>query len=147
MIVPFSDTYFMQKALLQAKIAFEKGEIPIGALVVVNDTIIAQTHNLTEQLQDPTAHAEMIAFTSACNYLQSKYLSQATLYVTIEPCPMCIGASYWSKIGKIVYGSPDSHRGFLKQGTALHPKTKIVGGVLQEKCSELLIDFFKQKRQ
>jgi len=146
MINPFDDIYFMKKALQEAEAAFEKGEIPVGAVVVINDKIIARSHNLTELLNDVTAHAEMQAITSAANFLGGKYLQNCTLYVTLEPCQMCAGALYWSQISKLVYGAPDLERGFNVMGTTLHPKTEIVSGVLEKEASELLKRFFIQKR-
>jgi tRNA(adenine34) deaminase len=144
-----NDEYFMRQALMQAQKAFEEDEVPIGAVVVINNKIIARGYNQVERLNDPTAHAEMIALTSAFNYLGSKYLPDATLYVTIEPCLMCAGAMYWSKIGRIVYGSPDEKNGYLhttKENSPFHPKTELIKGVLQEECAELIKTFFKQKR-
>lgn len=146
MVLPFDDTYFMKKALQEAEIAFEKGEVPIGALIVVQDRIIARAHNLTEQLNDVTAHAEMQAITAAANFLGGKYLQDCTLYVTLEPCQMCAGALYWSQISKIVYGATDPERGCGTMGTKLHPKTKIVGGILESESSNILKKFFIQKR-
>lgn len=143
---PFDDTYFMKKALQEAEDAFEKGEIPVGAVVVINDRIIARAHNLTELLNDVTAHAEMQAITAAANFLGGKYLQNCTLYVTLEPCQMCAGALYWSQISKIVYGARDNERGCIALKTKLHPKTKMVGGVLADEASELLKRFFIQKR-
>ena len=146
MVLPFDDNYFMKKALQEAETAFEKGEVPIGAVIVVQDRIIARTHNLTEQLNDVTAHAEMQAITAAANFLGGKYLKDCTLYVTLEPCQMCAGALYWSQISKIVYAAEDSQRGCGAMQTKLHPKTKIVGGVLKNEASDLLKKFFIQKR-
>ncbi|MBC3846047.1 nucleoside deaminase [Winogradskyella echinorum] len=146
MINPFDDTYFMRKALQEAEVAFEKGEIPVGAIIVVKDRIIARTHNLTELLNDVTAHAEMQAITSAANFLGGKYLTDCTLYVTLEPCQMCAGALYWSQISKIVYAASDEQRGFKAMGTKLHPKTKVVQGILAEEASELMKRFFIEKR-
>ncbi len=143
---PFNDTYFMKRALLEAQAAFDKNEVPIGAVIVIKDKIIARAHNLTEMLNDVTAHAEMQAFTSASDFLGGKYLQQCTLYVTLEPCQMCAGASYWTQIGKIVFGAPDLERGYQHYNTHLHPKTKVVGGVLEKECSELLKRFFVEKR-
>ena len=143
---PFDDTYFMKRALDEAHIALEKGEVPVGALIVMQDKIIARAHNLTERLNDVTAHAEMQAFTMASDFLGGKYLKDCTLYVTLEPCQMCAGASYWTQIGKIVFGAYDKNRGFQHYKTTLHPKTKVVGGILEESCSTLITDFFKQKR-
>jgi tRNA(adenine34) deaminase len=144
---PFSDEYFMKKALQEAELAFEKGEIPVGALIVVDNKIIARTHNLTELLNDVTAHAEMQAITSAANFLGGKYLTGCTLYVTLEPCQMCAGALYWSQISKIVFGASDENRGFEKMGTQLHPKTTVVRGVLAEEASALMRSFFADKRK
>ncbi|MDX1363938.1 nucleoside deaminase [Arenibacter latericius] len=146
MIEPFDDAYFMKKALQEAEIAYEVGEIPVGAIVVVENRIIARGHNLTEQLVDVTAHAEMQAITSASNFLGGKYLHNCTLYVTLEPCQMCAGALYWSQISKIVYGARDKERGFISMNTKLHPKTEVVGGVLAEEASEILKRFFIQRR-
>jgi tRNA(adenine34) deaminase len=144
---PFSDEYFMKKALQEAELAFEKGEIPVGALIVVENKIIARTHNLTELLNDVTAHAEMQAITSAANFLGGKYLTGCTLYVTLEPCQMCAGALYWSQISKIVFGASDENRGFEKMGTQLHPKTTVVRGVLAEESANLMKSFFSEKRK
>jgi tRNA(adenine34) deaminase len=147
MINPFTNEYFMKKALQEAEMAFEKGEIPVGAIVVVNDTVIARSHNLTELLNDVTAHAEMQAITAAANFLGGKYLKDCTLYVTLEPCQMCAGALYWSQITKIVYGASDDHRGFMKMGTQLHPKTVVVRGVMASEASELMKRFFAERRK
>ena len=144
---PFNDEYFMKRALQEAELAFEKDEIPVGALIVIDNKIIARTHNLTELLNDVTAHAEMQAITSAANFLGGKYLTGCTLYVTLEPCQMCAGALYWSQISKIVFGASDEHRGFEKMGTQLHPKTTIVRGVLAEESSELMKRFFAERRK
>ncbi|BDB51962.1 nucleoside deaminase [Flavobacterium ammonificans] len=144
---PFNDTYFMKKALQEAEMAFEKGEIPVGALIVINNTIIARTHNLTELLHDVTAHAEMQAITSAANFLGGKYLKDCTLYVTLEPCQMCAGALYWSQISKIVYGASDEQRGFVSMGTQLHPKTEVISGILAEEAAELMKRFFAERRK
>ncbi|MDP5082388.1 MAG: nucleoside deaminase [Winogradskyella sp.] len=146
MINPFDDTYFMRKALQEAEEAYEKAEIPVGAIVVVEDRIIARGHNLTELLNDVTAHAEMQVITSAANFLGGKYLTHCTLYVTLEPCQMCAGALYWSQISKIVYGASDEKRGYKTLGTQLHPKTIVVGGVLAEEAKALLNRFFIEKR-
>jgi len=143
---PFNDEYFMKKALYEAEIAFEKNEIPIGAVIVINDKIIARGYNLTETLNDVTAHAEMQAFTAAADFLGGKYLKNCTLYVTLEPCQMCAGASYWTQIDKIVFGAFDPQRGYQHFNTTLHPKTKIVGGILEKECSNLINKFFIQKR-
>ena len=136
----------MKKALQEAELSFEKDEIPVGAVVVINNRIIAKTHNLTELLNDVTAHAEMQAITASANFLGGKYLTNCTIYVTIEPCQMCAGALYWSQISKLVYGARDDNRGFIKMGTQLHPKTILVGGVLENECSTLMTTFFKLKR-
>ncbi|RED44468.1 tRNA(adenine34) deaminase [Winogradskyella eximia] len=146
MINPFDDTYFMKKALQEAETAFEKGEIPVGAVIVVEDRIIARTHNLTELLNDVTAHAEMQAITSAANFLGGKYLNKCTLYVTLEPCQMCAGALYWSQISKIVYGASDEQRGFKTMGTTIHPKTEVVSGIMAKEASALMKRFFIEKR-
>mgnify|MGYP003139610250 FL=1 len=146
LLKPYDDTYFMKRALMEAEIAFEKDEIPIGAVVVVKNQIIARAHNLTETLNDVTAHAEMQAITAAANYLGGKYLKDCTLYVTIEPCQMCAGTLYWSQIDKVVYGARDEQRGCINMNTKLHPKTKMSGGVMKEEASELLKKFFIEKR-
>ena len=142
----FTDEYFMKKALQEAEIAFEKDEIPVGAIIVINNTVIARTHNLTELLHDVTAHAEMQAITSAANFLGGKYLKGCTLYVTVEPCQMCAGALYWSQISKIVFGATDVKRGYLAMGTQIHPKTEVVSGVLEKECAALMTSFFQKKR-
>ena len=146
MIEPFDDIYFMKKALQEAEIALDKGEVPVGAVIVIDNKIIARAHNLTELLNDITAHAEMQAITAASNFLGGKYLHNCTLFVTLEPCQMCAGALYWSQISKVVYGANDAQRGCQVMGTKLHPKTQLVGGVLAEECSELLKRFFIEKR-
>ncbi|WP_275315356.1 nucleoside deaminase [Tenacibaculum bernardetii] len=145
-INPFDDTYFMKKALQEAETAFDKGEVPVGAVVVFKDQIIARAHNLTEMLNDVTAHAEMQVFTAAADFLGGKYLKDCVLYVTLEPCQMCAGASYWTQIGKIVYGASEPKLGFSVLQTKLHPKTKVVTGVLEEACGLLLKKFFVEKR-
>jgi len=142
----FDDAYYMKKAIQEAQIAFEKNEIPVGAVIVVKDRIIARSHNLTELLNDVTAHAEMQAITAAANFLGGKYLKDCTLYVTLEPCQMCAGALYWSQISRIVYGAVDTKRGCTAMGTQLHPKTKMIGGVLEAECSNLMKRFFIEKR-
>lgn len=147
MINPFTDEYFMKKALQEAEMAFEKGEIPVGALIVIDNKVIARSHNLTELLHDVTAHAEMQSITAAANYLGGKYLIGCTLYVTLEPCQMCAGALYWSQISRIVYGATDENRGFVKMGTQLHPKTTVVKGVLANEASELMKRFFVERRK
>ncbi|UUV22799.1 nucleoside deaminase [Paenimyroides aestuarii] len=138
--------YYMQIALTEAKEAFEKDEIPIGALIVANDRIIAKTHNLTESLNDVTAHAEMQAITAAAHAIGGKYLKNCTMYLTVEPCQMCAGALYWSQISKIVIGAQDNKRGFTTMGGKLHPKTEIIYGVLEKECSALMLTFFQNKR-
>lgn len=143
----FSDESFMREALKEAQKAFKADEVPIGAVIVCDNRIIARAHNLTERLNDVTAHAEMQAFTSAAAFLGGKYLNECTLYVTLEPCVMCAGASYWTQVKRVVYGAPDAKRGFLRTGThLLHPKTTIVGGVLEGECGELVRQFFRGKR-
>jgi tRNA(adenine34) deaminase len=144
---PFTDEYFMKRALQEAEMAYEKDEIPVGALIVIDNKIIARGHNLTEMLVDVTAHAEMQAITAAANFLGGKYLVGCTLYVTLEPCQMCAGALYWSQISKIVFGASDDNRGFEKMGTQLHPKTTVVRGVLANEASELMKRFFSKKRK
>lgn len=146
MIQPFDDIYFMKKALQEAEAAFNKGEIPVGAVIVVDNKIIARGHNLTETLNDVTAHAEMQAITAAANFLGGKYLKKCTLYVTLEPCQMCAGALYWSQISHIVYGARDLDRGCIHLQTKLHPKTTIKGGVLEQEAAMLLKRFFKARR-
>jgi tRNA(adenine34) deaminase len=144
----FSDEHYMRKALEQAQIAYDMGEIPVGAIIVCDNQIIAKTHNLTEQLTDVTAHAEILAITAAAEFLGAKYLTDCTLYVTLEPCPMCAGALAWAQVGKIVYGAEDEKRGFMRFGKEmLHPKTKIAYGVLQQECAGLMTNFFKNKRE
>ncbi len=147
MITQFDDVYFMQKALDEAQVAYDRGEVPVGAVVVIEQTIIARAHNLTETLNDVTAHAEMQAITSAANYLGGKYLNQCTLYVTLEPCQMCAGALYWSQLHKLVYAASDHKRGFDIMQTQLHPKTKVVNGVLEQKASHLMKKFFFERRK
>lgn len=141
------DEMYMRKALAEAQQALAEGEIPIGAIVVCQDHVIARAHNLTETLHDVTAHAEMQAITSAANELGGKYLKDCTLYVTIEPCVMCAGALGWAQLSRIVYGAADEKRGYqLYAPRALHPKTTIKGGILEEECRQLMQDFFKNKR-
>lgn len=143
----YSDEHFMREALKEAQKAFDADEVPVGAVIVANNKIIGRAHNLTELLNDVTAHAEMQAITSATNALGGKYLIDCALYVTLEPCVMCAGALFWSQISKVVYGANDSKRGYNLLGqSVLHPKTEIVSGVLEKECSELLKDFFKKKR-
>ena len=143
----FSDEYFMKQALLEAQKAFDKDEVPIGAIIMHSNVIIARAHNLSEQLNDFTAHAEMQAYTSASNYLGNKYLDECTLYVTLEPCTMCAGAAFWTRIGRIVYGASDEKRGYLSVNSSIpHSKTTITGGVMKNECSSLLQEFFHKKR-
>lgn len=147
MIEAFSDEYFMRKAFAEAMQAYERDEVPVGAVVVSKQKIIARAHNLTETLNDVTAHAEMQAITAAANLLGGKYLNECTLYVTLEPCIMCAGALGWAQIGKIVYGAKDKKRGFrIYSEKVIHPKTEVLGGILETECTEILEDFFKQKR-
>lgn len=144
-----TDEYFMLQALKEARLAFDEGEVPIGAVVVINQKIVARGHNMTERLNDPTAHAEMIALTSAFNFLGSKYLPEATLYVTVEPCLMCTGALYWSKIHRIVWGADDEkngHQRITREEWPFHPKTTIDKGILQEECGALMKAFFRARR-
>ena len=143
---PFTHEYFMKKAFTQAEMAFDKNEVPIGAVIVIGDKIIARAHNLTETLNDVTAHAEMQAFTAAADYLGGKYLKKCTLYVTMEPCQMCAGASYWTQIDQIIFGAYDPQRGFKHHKTMLHPKTTVIGGVMEKECSEIVSRFFIEKR-
>ncbi|MGB5402644.1 MAG: nucleoside deaminase [Robiginitalea sp.] len=140
------DTYFMKRALAEAETAFEKGEVPVGAVITVDNRIIARAHNLTEQLGDVTAHAEMQAITAAANFLGGKYLINCTLYVTLEPCQMCAGGLYWSQISRVVFGAYDPDRGFSAVGGRLHPRTEWVGGILENEASSLLKRFFIEKR-
>lgn len=143
----FSDEYFMGEALKEARKAFEADEVPVGAVVVCNKTIIARAHNLTERLNDVTAHAEMQAITAAAGYLGGKYLKDCTLYVTLEPCVMCAGATQWAQMGKIFFGATDEKKGFSQYASnILHPKTELVGGLLAEPCSAILKEFFLMKR-
>lgn len=143
----FTHEYFMKKALIEAQDAFDKGEIPVGALVVVDNRVIAKSHNLTELLVDVTAHAEMQAITAAANFIGGKYLTGCTLYVTLEPCQMCAGALYWSQISTVVFGAEDTHRGYRTMGGKLHPKTEVVTGIMAEECGQLVKDFFKKRRK
>jgi tRNA(adenine34) deaminase len=147
-----TDEHYMQQALKEAQRAYDADEVPIGAVIVMGDTIIARGHNQTERLTDPTAHAEIIALTSAFNHLGSKYLPEATIYITVEPCLMCAGALYWSKIGKVVFGADDDKNGYRRQIQAttspwpFHPKTELVKGVLRDECARLMKEFFQSKR-
>jgi len=145
-----TDEYYMMLALKEARKAFDDGEVPVGAIVVMQDKTIARGHNMVERLKDPTAHAEIIALTSAFNHLGSKYLPEATLYVTVEPCLMCAGALYWSKVGRIVYGAEDEKNGYRKTAKSnwpFHPKTELVHGILKEECAQLMKDFFAGRRK
>ncbi|WP_265132179.1 nucleoside deaminase [Chryseobacterium oranimense] len=142
----FTDEYYMKMALQEAEAALEKDEVPIGCVVVSNNRIIARAHNLTETLNDVTAHAEMQAITSAANFLGGKYLINCTLYVTMEPCVMCSGALSWSQISKVVIGARDEQRGFINKHLSLHPKTELVTGVMEHECSSIVKEFFKSKR-
>jgi len=144
----YSDEFFMNEALKEAVKAFEKDEVPVGAVIVTRNIIIARSHNMTENLGDVTAHAEMLAITSAENYLGNKYLNDCTLYVTLEPCLMCASATRWAQLGKIVTGAPDLKAGYsLMKGEVLHPKTIVQNGVLEAECSEILNSFFRGKRK
>lgn len=143
----FSDEHFMKQALIEAEMAFERDEVPVGAVVVCNNRIVARAHNLTEQLNDVTAHAEMQAFTAAAETLGGKYLKECTLYVTMEPCLMCAGAAFWTQLGKLVYGASDPRRGYSRiEQKLLHPKTLVKSGVLENECSEIVKAFFRAKR-
>ena len=142
----FTDEYFMKQALQEAEIAKEKTEVPVGCIIVFKDRIIARGHNLTEQLYDVTAHAEMQAITSAANFLGGKYLKNCTIYVTLEPCVMCAGALTWAQISKVVIGARDENRGFINKKILLHSKTEIITGVLENECSTIIKEFFKEKR-
>jgi tRNA(adenine34) deaminase len=137
----------MREALKEARKAFDLDEVPVGAVIVCNNRVIARGHNLTERLVDVTAHAEMQAFTAASSYLGAKYLDECTLYVTLEPCVMCAGAAFWTQVGRIVYGAADEKRGYTKSGASLiHPRTTVVPGILETECADLLTEFFKSKR-
>jgi tRNA(adenine34) deaminase len=137
---------YMRAALAEAQVAAEAGEVPVGAVIVAAGRIIARSHNLTELLVDVTAHAEIQAITAASNYLGNKYLQKCTLYVTLEPCPMCAGALFWSQMGHVVYGASDEKRGYQKHGGPLHPKTKMTSGILADECAQLLTDFLENTR-
>lgn len=142
----FTDEYFMKMALQEAETALEKDEIPVGCIIVSQNRIIARAHNLTETLNDVTAHAEMQAITSAANFLGGKYLQNCTMYITLEPCVMCSGALAWSQISRVVIGARDEQRGFINKNLKLHPKTEVITGILENECSVILKDFFKSKR-
>ena len=147
MLSIFSDEHFMKEAFKEAQKAFDEDEVPVGAIIVCDNKIIARAHNMTERLNDVTAHAEMLAFTSATDYLGGKYLNECTLYVTLEPCVMCGGAAYWTQLKKVVYGASDEKRGFSKLSkNILHPKTEIISGVQGVICGEILTQFFERKR-
>lgn len=146
MIAPYDHEYFMKKALQEAQEALGRGEIPVGAVIVSQNRIIARGYNLTETLTDVTAHAEMQAITAAASFIGGKYLKDCILYVTLEPCQMCAGALYWSQIGTIVYGASDAQRGYREMGTQLHPKTKVISGVLEQPCASIIKQFFINKR-
>lgn len=142
----FNDKYYMKLALQEAKSALEKDEVPIGCVIVSNNRVIARAHNLTETLNDVTAHAEMQAITACANYLGGKYLQHCTMYITVEPCVMCCGALAWSQISRVVIGARDEQRGFINKNLSLHPKTEILTGILENECSSLVKEFFKNKR-
>jgi tRNA(adenine34) deaminase len=147
MVKEATEEHFMKAALEEAQIAFEKQEVPVGAVIVCKNIIVARAHNLTETLKDPTAHAEMQAITAATNYLGGKYLTDCKIYVTVEPCSMCAGALNWSKVSELIFGTTDEKRGYSKTSSALlHPKTRVKKGILEKECRELMIDFFKAKR-
>jgi tRNA(adenine34) deaminase len=147
MISPYNDEYFMRQAYMEAQKAFDLGEIPVGAVVVVKNQIIARAHNLTERLHDVTAHAEMQAITAASEYLGAKYLKDCTLYVTLEPCVMCAGALYWSQLDKIIFAARDEKRGAGRfQNDLYHPRTLVSKGPMEHECSQLMVDFFQDKR-
>ncbi|GAB5417181.1 MAG: nucleoside deaminase [Crocinitomicaceae bacterium] len=146
MIDPFDDNYFMKQAYQEAEKAFELGEVPVGAVIVANKQVIARAHNLTEQLNDVTAHAEMQAITAAAGFLGGKYLKGCTLYVTLEPCVMCGGALYWSQLDKIVFAASDEKRGASTVGSLYHPKTAVVSGIMENECQNILQEFFRRKR-
>ncbi len=147
-ITVFSDEYFMKEALKEAGKAMDRDEVPVGSVIVANNMIIARSHNLTETLNDTTAHAEMQAFTAASGYLGGKCLNDCALYVTLEPCTMCAGAAYWTRIGKIVWGADDEKLGFtLTNKNLLHPKTEIITGVMEKECAAMIREFFREKRK
>ena len=147
MLEPFNDEHFMKQALMEAQKAAERDEVPVGAVIVCKNQIIARTHNLTEVLTDFTAHAEMQAFTAAAEYLNNKYLNECTLYVTLEPCVMCAGAAFWTRIGRIVYGATDDRRGYARLSEkVLHQVTQVKGGILENECSEVIRTYFQNKR-
>ncbi len=145
-ILQYDDKYFMRKALEEAEIAKQRGEVPVGAVIVANNQIIAKAHNLTETLNDVTAHAEMQAITAAADAIGGKYLKDCTIYVTMEPCQMCAGALYWTQIKRIVFGASDPKRGYQTMGTQIHPKTEVTRGIMEDECSTIVTEFFKKKR-
>lgn len=148
MISPYNDEYFMKQAFAEAQKAYELDEVPVGAVIVVNNTVIARTHNFTEHLNDVTAHAEIQAITAAAEYIGGKYLKGCTLFVTLEPCVMCAGALYWSQIDRIVFAAPDPKRGAGRfNGDLYHPTTKVESGIMEKECSDLILEFFKRKRK
>ena len=142
----FSDEYFMNIAYQQAELAFDRGEIPVGCIIVADNMVIAKAHNLTETLNDVTAHAEMQAITSASEFLGGKYLKNCTMYITLEPCVMCAGALAWSQISKVVIGARDEQRGFINKNLSLHPKTEIITGMMEDDCSWIVKEFFRNRR-
>ncbi|MCH2229444.1 MAG: nucleoside deaminase [Crocinitomicaceae bacterium] len=147
MISPYDDEYFMKQAFMEAQKAYDAGEIPVGAVIVSKNQVIARSHNLTERLTDVTAHAEMQAITAAADFLGGKYLKGCTLYVTLEPCVMCGGALYWSQIDKVVFGAKDEKRGAGRYSEIYHPKTKVLSGIMEQECGDLMKAFFQSKRK
>ena len=149
-MTPHSHEYFMYHALREAQNAFDAEEVPVGAVIVIKNKIVARAYNQVELLKDPTAHAEVLSITAACHLLGAKYLPDASLYVTVEPCLMCCGALYWSKIGQVIYGAKDDKNGYeriTKNTFPFHPKTKVIAGILAEECAELITGFFRQRRK
>jgi len=146
MVIEQSDSWYMQKALEQAQYATEADEVPVGCIIVQQGQILTRNYNLTEAQSDPTAHAELISISSVCNHLQSRVLPDATVYITLEPCAMCAGALYWARPKKVVFGSSDIRRGYRALGMKLHPKTEVVSGILENECSQILKEYFKNKR-
>ena len=148
MLTVFTDDYFMKKAIQEAQIAAENGEVPVGAVIVYDNVVIAKAHNQVESLTDITAHAEILAITAASNYLGNKYLDDCVMYITLEPCPMCAGAIRWSRFKRIVYGASDDKSGFMRFGKKLlHPQTKLEFGILHQECSEIMKTFFSERRE